>query len=209
MTPFIAALCSMLLLSFLGGCASPVHIPPSEKASRFPALVDKPATTSPQISSGPAVLTANNQEAADLERLTLLWQKRTHEGAASDYPIGPGDVLEIAVPAMEELSNRTVRVSGEGTISLPFIGVVRASGLTEEELRAEIRRRLEVDYMYNPQVNLFVREYRSRQVAVIGAVGKPGLYSLASETDTLLDMISLAGGMKEEAAPRLHFIPAE
>ena len=209
MAPLVATLCSMLLLSFLSGCASPAHILSPEKASRFPALVDKPATTSPQISSGPAVLTANNQEAADLERLTLLWQKRTQEGAASDYPIGPGDVLEIAVPAMEELSNRTVRVSGEGTISLPFIGVVRASGLTEEGLRAEIRRRLEADYMYNPQVNLFVREYRSRQVAVIGAVGKPGLYSLASETDTLLDMISLAGGMKEEAAPRIHFIPAE
>src|SRR5207247_4810850 len=101
-----------------------------------------------------------------------------------------------------------VRISGEGTIALPFIGVVQASGLTEEGLRAEIHQRLK-DYMYDPQVNLFVREYRSRQVAVVGAVEKPGLYSLASGADTLLDMISLAGGLKEEAAPRIHFIPAE
>ncbi len=209
MTPPSVVLRYMFLLSFLGSCASPVHIPPpAEKASRFPTLQDTPTTASPQLSSGPAARTANNQEAADLERLAQLWQKRTQEGAASDYPIGPGDVLEIAVPAMEELSNRTVRISGDGTIALPFVGVVQASGLTEEGLREEIRRRLE-DYMYNPQVNLFVREYRSRQVAVIGAVEKPGLYSLASGADTILDMISLAGGMKEEAAPRIYFIPAE
>src|SRR5262245_10484155 len=63
--------------------------------------------------------------------------------------------------------------------------------------------------MYDPQVNLFVREYRSRQVAVTGAVEKPGLYSLASGADTISDMLSLAGGMKMEAAPRLQLIPAE
>jgi polysaccharide export outer membrane protein len=80
--------------------------------------------------------------------------------------------------------------------------------LSEAELREEIRRRLE-DYMYRPQLNLFVREYRSRQVAVLGAVAKPGLYNLASGADTILDMIGLAGGMKEEAAPRILFIPAE
>jgi polysaccharide export outer membrane protein len=100
-------------------------------------------------------------------------------------------------------------VAGDGTIALPLIGTIRASGLTEEQLREEIRQRLETDYMYNPQVNLFVQEYRSRQVAVIGAVTRPGLYSLASETETLLDFLSLAGGMTAEAAPRIHFIPAE
>ena len=63
--------------------------------------------------------------------------------------------------------------------------------------------------MYNPPVNLFVREYRSRQVAVVGAVERPGLYNLASEADTILDMIAQAGGMKEGAAPRIQFIPAE
>jgi polysaccharide export outer membrane protein len=153
-------------------------------------------------------LVSDGQEKADLERLADLWQKRAGESSTSDYPIGPGDVLEISAPAIEELSNRVVRISGEGTISLPFIGVVRAAGLSEAELREEIRRRLEA-YMYRPQLNLFVREYRSRQVAVLGAVAKPGLYNLASGADTILDMIGLAGGMKEEAAPRLLFIPAE
>jgi polysaccharide export outer membrane protein len=146
---------------------------------------------------------------ADLERLALLWQSRTQEDVASDFPIGPGDMLEISVPDMEELSARTVQVSATGTISLPFVGEIQASELTQERLREEIRRRLEENYMYNPQVNLLVREYRSRQVAVVGAVEKPGLYNLASRTDTLLDMISMAGGLKSVAASRINFIPAE
>jgi len=118
-------------------------------------------------------------------------------------------VLEISVPAAEELSNRTVRVSAEGNISLPLIGVVQASGVTEAELEEEIKRKLQKDYLQNPQVNLFVREYHSRQVAVLGAVAQPGLYSLTSGADTILKLISMAGGMTAEAAPRIQFIPAE
>jgi polysaccharide export outer membrane protein len=117
-------------------------------------------------------------------------------------------VLEIAVPAMEDLNGRLVRVSGEGTITFPLIGVMQAAGLTETEVREKIRHQLEA-YMHTPQFNLFVREYRSRQVAVIGAVAKPGLYNLASQTDTILDMVALAGGMIVEAAPRILLIPAE
>jgi polysaccharide export outer membrane protein len=109
---------------------------------------------------------------------------------------------------MEELRGRVVRVSGEGTIALPQIGVVKAAGLTEEELQEVIRRQLE-NYMHNPQLDLFVRDYRSRQVAVIGAVVKPGLYNLASEGDTILDLVALAGGMRDEAAQRILLIPAE
>jgi polysaccharide export outer membrane protein len=118
-------------------------------------------------------------------------------------------VLEISVPDMEELSSRTVRVARDGTVTLPFIGLVKTTGLTEQQLVAELRRRLEERYMYDPQVNLFVREYRSRQVAVIGAVEKPGLYSLSSETETILDLLSQAGGMKNDAAAHINFVPAE
>src|SRR5712692_609225 len=195
---------SLVLVSIcLGGCVAPVHIPPAADGSHPTAVQSSASLTIGDLSA------SDGQQSADLERLAQLRQRRMQEGAASDYPIGPGDVLEISVPAMEELKDRAVRVSGEGVITLPFVGTVRAGGMTERELKEEIRRRLEADVMYNPQVNIFVREYRSRQVAVIGAVEKPGLYSLASEADTLLDMMSLAGGMTKEAAPRIYFIPAE
>jgi polysaccharide export outer membrane protein len=110
---------------------------------------------------------------------------------------------------MKELAQITVRVSAEGEISLPFIGVVKVNGLTEKKLSEELLRRLGENYMHNPQVNLYVREYRSRRVAILGAVANPGLYSLTKGTETLLDVISLAGGMTKEAAARIHLIPFE
>jgi polysaccharide export outer membrane protein len=145
----------------------------------------------------------------DLERLAHVWAKRNQDVAAGDYPIGPGDVLEITVPGMDEIKDVFVRVSAEGTISLPFAGILRVTGKTDKELRDEIRRRLQQNYMRDPQVRLFVREFHSRQVAVIGAVQKPGLYSLTSSADTILSMISRAGGTTTTAAERILFIPAE
>jgi polysaccharide biosynthesis/export protein len=144
----------------------------------------------------------------DLGRLAKLWQERTRENSVSEYPIGPGDVVEISVPAIEELRSRVVRVSADGTIALPFLGKIEVTGVTEEELRLKLLERLG-KYMYNPRVSLFVKEYRSRQVAVLGAVFKPGLYSPTTGADTILDMISQAGGITSGADPRLYFIPAE
>src|SRR5713101_7469650 len=198
-----------LVFLFLGGCVSTRRPPTPAETFSSPAPVEHPAVGSSQPDSSAVVSTPSSQEPADLERLAHLWQARVHEGSFSDYPIGPGDVLQISVPAMEELTNHRARVSGEGTITLPLIGVVPVAGLTEQQTRDEIRRRLAERYMYDPQVNLFVREYRSRQVAVIGAVNKPGLYNLAGEADTILDMISQAGGMTDTAASRFLFIPAE
>jgi polysaccharide export outer membrane protein len=63
--------------------------------------------------------------------------------------------------------------------------------------------------MYEPRVGIFVKEYHSRQVAVLGAVFKPGLYSMNSGGDTILDMLSQAGGVTTGADPRLYFIPSE
>jgi polysaccharide biosynthesis/export protein len=139
----------------------------------------------------------------------LMWERRRGQSVGNDYPIGPGDVIEINVAGVEEMKNLSERVTGEGTISLPFVGVINASGMTDKALRQEIRRRLETNYVRNPQISLFVREFRSRQVAVVGAVQKPGLYNLASGSDTLMDMISQAGGMATGSAERILFILAD
>jgi polysaccharide export outer membrane protein len=165
----------------LGGCASGTGSAPSQQRN--------PSTSEPA-------------------RLSSLWQERTRSAKAMDFAIGPGDVIEITVPGLEELEQLEVRVSAEGAIELPLIGQVQAAGRTEGELRTEIRDRLEARYMYNPPVNLFVSEYRSRLVGVIGAVANPGFYPLVSASDTLLDAIALAGGMSALAAPRIQLIPA-
>jgi protein involved in polysaccharide export with SLBB domain len=162
--------------------------------------IAKESSTTPS----PADISKNR----DLEKLAKLWRERTQEKTVSDYPIGVGDVLEISVPAIEELRSRIVRVSGDGTISLPFVGKFVVTGMTEEQLRERVVELLK-KYMYDPRVAIFVKEYHSRQVAVLGAVFKPGLYSMNSGGDTILDMLSQAGGITSGADPRLYFIPAE
>ena len=132
---------------------------------------------------------------ADLERFDQLWQQRGRDSLGGDYPLGPGDVIEVNVAGVEEIKNLIERITGEGTLVLPFVGTIHVNGLTDKGLRAEIRQRLEKNFVRNPQVNLFVKEYRSRQVAVIGAVQKPGLYNLAGSSETILGMISQAGGI--------------
>jgi polysaccharide export outer membrane protein len=144
----------------------------------------------------------------DLERLARLWEKRTQDNSITDYPIGPGDVLEISVPAMEEIKERNLRVPADGTILLPFIGRIQAAGLTEAELAEQLHTRLKT-YLRNPRVFIFVKEYNSRQVAVLGAVAKPGLYNLTSGSENILEMISRAGGVLADADRRIHFIPTE
>jgi len=193
-------------------CAStaPVRSLTTNSSFAVPARRGVVGTATSETARNTVLFTAGSQnEKTDQERLTLLWQQRTKEQSNGEFPIGPGDVLEINIQALAELQNRPVRVSGEGTIKLPWIGEMKAEGFTDATLTEEIKRKLQEHYMYDPQVHIFVREYHSRQVAILGAVSRPGLYNLATETDTLLDMIALAGGMTEGAALRLNFFPGE
>lgn len=187
-----------IVLFFLAGCSSTTSD-------------DRTAISqgSPKVDTATAAAAEKTKDSNNSQRLAALWEKRMQQRAANDYPIGPGDVLEINVAGVEEMRNISERVTGDETVSLPFVGVINTRGLTDKTLRSEIRRRLETNYVRNPQVSLFVKEFRSRQVAVIGAVQKPGLYNLASSADTVMSMISQAGGMRTDAAEHILFIPAE
>lgn len=204
----------LLLLTplWLSGCGVSTHAPSHATPGRDSRMAGRPPTFAEQTVASqnePLTMSNSNPASADLDRLAQLWIERTQKNPTVDYPVGAGDVLEVSVPAIEELNSRTVRVAGDGAITLPLIGLVQAAGLTEQQLVTELRHRLEANIMHDPQVHLFVREYRSRQVAVIGAVEKPGLYNLSGEAETILDLLSQAGGMKNDAATRINFVPAE
>ena len=93
-------------------------------------------------------------------------------------------------------------MASDNAIRLPLVGVMSVKGMKEEDLTNALRQRLSV-YMHNPPVALFVKSYGSRQVAVTGAVEKPGLYSLTSSSESLMDVIGRAGGRTSEAAARV------
>jgi polysaccharide biosynthesis/export protein len=135
----------------------------------------------------------------------MLWQHRSFNDS-TDFPIGPGDVITLSVPEIDELQKQQVRVSSEGTIGLPLIGTMGVAGLGENDLRTAISGRL-ATYMKHPRVELFVERYQTREVAVIGAVQKPGLYDLASSNQSIINLIGNAGGMTTEAAQKVIFVP--
>jgi polysaccharide biosynthesis/export protein len=121
-----------------------------------------------------------------------------------DYKIGPEDLLEISVFEDEKL-NKTVRVSSQGNISLPLLSVLRVKGLSANELEKEIRDLLAEKYLQDPHVGVFIKEYRNQRISVIGMVEKPGVYDVTGQK-MVLDMLSLAGGLKEDAGPLLFLI---
>jgi protein involved in polysaccharide export with SLBB domain len=172
------------------------------------AISEQPASTS--IDNGDPALDAepiNNR--LDTKRLDALYRSRTRsDESVADYPIGPGDIVQISVPPIDELRERTVRVEADGSISLPMLGTLQAGGLTEKQLRAELDDKLKT-YMYKPEVDVFVKEYRSRQVAVIGMVNHPGLITLTGPNETVLDMLTRAGGLTGTAADEIILMPAE
>jgi polysaccharide export outer membrane protein len=121
-----------------------------------------------------------------------------------DYKIGPEDLIEISVFEEEKL-NKTVRVSSQGNISLPLVGILRVKGLTANELEREIRDLLAEKYFQDPHVSIFIKEYRNQRISVIGAVEKPGVYDVTGPK-TVLDALGLAGGLKEDAGQLLFLI---
>jgi len=112
--------------------------------------------------------------------------------APGDYLIGPQDLLKVEVFGVPDL-NRSVRVSASGQIALPLIGMVRAEGLTGEQLAADLAARLAKDYLQNPQVTIFIEEFTSQRVAVTGAVKSPNVFPIKGRT-TLLQVVAAAGG---------------
>ena len=120
------------------------------------------------------------------------------------YRIGPGDLLEIRVFEVENLS-QTVRVEEDGTITLPLLGRVMVKGLTQEEVVQKLTDLLQAKYVKNPQVTIFIREYKNQQVAVIGAVTRSGNYELVGRRN-LLQMISMAGGLTEMAGNEVFIL---
>ena len=116
--------------------------------------------------------------------------------SAADYKIGPEDLLEIDVFQVPELKT-SVRVSAKGYIKLPLIDSIEASGLSVAELEALMGQRLQ-KYLTEPVVGVFVKDYRSQHIPVLGFVKEPKTYYVTGQK-YLLDMLSMAGGLTPEA----------
>ena len=192
-------------LLFRWGFASICAIAMASCATSPPRVSGPTPTRAGQTPAGDPRVPSVANSPANQERLKALWEKRSKQATTQDYPVGPGDVIQITVAGVDDLKERIVRVSGEGQIELPLVGIVQVDGLTEAGVRQKVADAL-TKYMYNPQVDVFVKEYHSRQVAVVGAVRSPGLIMLTGG-ESILDAITQAGGMTADAADEIVILP--
>jgi polysaccharide export outer membrane protein len=112
--------------------------------------------------------------------------------------LGDGDSVRVTVFQNPDLTTEA-RISERGAISFPLIGDVVIGGLTPEGAAARIADWLvRGKFVIKPQVSLSVQQVRSRQVSVLGEVGKPGRYPLDDVSNSLTDVLARAGGINGE-----------
>jgi polysaccharide biosynthesis/export protein len=178
--------------ALLGSCATSLNSDTSRSFSQASTTgVNPPGSNAPdtaemlltQRSGGTPVRVAQNGDAAPLA---------LSDGA---YRIGPSDVLQIVVFKVPELS-QTVQVADTGTVNLPLVGEIPAAGKTPHDLERELTTRLGAQYLKNPQVTVYVKEFNSQKVTITGDVKKPGVYPLTGKT-TLLQVVAIAGGFED------------
>jgi polysaccharide export outer membrane protein len=141
-----------------------------------------------------ATMPAYAQGGAFDERLKALTALPRND---AEYRLGPGDLVEIGVFGVNDF-NHTLRVSASGVVKLPLLEPVTAAGLTAAELEQQLTVLLSADVIKNPQVSVFVKEYRSQPVMVLGAVRSPGQYQIQLQLK-IVDVLSMAGGLQASA----------
>jgi polysaccharide export outer membrane protein len=208
MQAFLAA----LFVVGLAGCASSrPTIESPLAASRRDEAAPRPDGTSnasgagarnPGATNAPVLGPASPGNAALNSRLL---SRASSVLADSDLPLGTGDLIEVSVFEVEELSKLKVRISRRGTVALPLVGPFTAAGRTATELEADIRERLQQKYMHQPQVSVFVLEQVSQRIAILGAVRKGGVQTLHGRL-RLADALALAEGLTDDADHNVYLV---
>jgi|SRR5215468_8692464 len=125
-----------------------------------------------------------------------------------DLHLGPGDLIELRVFGAPELSG-TLRISGEGEITVPLVGATKVAGLTAEETQKDLEQRLvSGGFLRDPHVNILVKEFASQGISVLGEVAKPGIYPLLG-SPRLFDALSAAGGTTNRAGKMINIVHRE
>jgi polysaccharide export outer membrane protein len=118
--------------------------------------------------------------------------------ASTDYRVGPGDVLDIAVLGNADLS-RTATVQPSGSITFPLLNEVPVAGLTVSEVQRRMTALLIKDFLVDPHVEVKVKEFQSQFVIVLGEINTPGRKVLRGGS-RLVDILVEAGGFTPRAS---------
>ena len=120
---------------------------------------------------------------------------------SADYKVSPQDTLVIAVVGEKDLT-QDCRVNTSGTISFAWLSNVEVAGKTASEVEQYLRKLLDKDYLVDPTVLVQVKEYRAREVTVMGQVNKPGAVAIPAEQPlTVVEAIARAGSIAKGGDP--------
>src|ERR1041385_2416422 len=120
----------------------------------------------------------------------------------NEYILGPGDVIKIWALGMEEISDKPTRIDPSGSIDLPVLGRLAASGMSLGEFRESLLKALATQ-VKEPRVSIDIVEFGSQPISVMGAVKNPGVHQLQGEK-TLAEVLAMAGGLADDAGPRVN-----
>ena len=116
-----------------------------------------------------------------------------------DMTLGPGDTFEVTVYDEKDLSGK-YRVADDGSINFPLVGRVDVGGRGPIAVAKSIQDALRAkQILREPSVSIFVLEYVSKRVSVVGAVQRPGSLPWSSGM-SVVQAISIAGGLTALAA---------
>jgi polysaccharide biosynthesis/export protein len=167
-------------------------------------LISGCATSKPMNQQQAMAQLATQDKKAGLNQQLANLGAQAAVKAPQDYQLGSEDLLEIGVFGQKDLE-RLARVNGKGEITMPLLGPVKATGLTPQQLERRLEELYGAQYLRNPQVSVFVKEYRHERVALTGAVKKPGFYEIIGPR-TLLEVLATGEGLDEKAGDRVQII---
>jgi len=184
----LALFLAVLFSIYLVGCSEQVRLPSAEQLVEFE-------------NAGPA------RPTVDLDRLV-----RARIGGGP-YRVVAGDVLEVSIPAVlqvftaelpdspDQVTPRVCRVSDNGTIRLAIVGEIEVAGKSLAEIESAVIAAYYPKYsVIVPPVAARILEYNTSKVSIIGAVQKPGVYSLPSDQMSLVALLMQAEGIVDEGA---------
>ena len=165
--------------------------------------------TPPQNPVVPSNGPTSSLPTAEINRLLASTALNDSVPDLGDYRLGPEDMVQITVFNIAAadgggLTPRdiTLRVSQKGIVTMPLLGDIRVAGLTVSELQKVLRDRYE-KFVYDPEVGVEVREFRSQKVYLLGAVNRAGAIDLTGPK-TLIDVLAMAGGVGPRAGSQVH-----
>lgn len=122
---------------------------------------------------------------------------------SSDIRIGPRDVVDVKVVQDDKL-NITATVSDEGAITMPVVGKIMISGMTQREAEQRIQQVLESRLLNKADVTLQITQFGNKPISVVGAVTRPG--NVGGSNLTLIQAITEAGGLAPGYGKTLYVI---